>query len=525
MADAVLWAPLGRFPTAGRALPSIVRPPSPGPWTVPSPTQARIAGLRGAGRPLSPSDREHFETRFGRDLRGVRLHDGPQAAAAAAELQARAFTVGNDIAFGRGELRTGSTEGRRLLAHELTHVVQQSAATSLRVQREITEGSIRNGDFFSTNCGWVDAGHSNPGGPRTLIAQVREASQRIRRREEGLARTLAAEPPPSVRESACTARYEAGEAVASEADAPVLESTQHPSGAVDLVLGGFGVDSSAAGKFASLVRTVVASHTDWQTVRGRRFTVEVAGFSDCVGSERSNERLRLERVTEISLALARNGLQVTADLSHPSDDYLAANGTREGRKKNRGVLIRFIPLVTPETFTTHTEESRAPYLGIQVSAVTPRVALNRSLTEQEVLSVALTIFSAQSTAFERLQQWRDVIPFAPASSSFAEEDLPSNLIGFYRAARGYSFQEIRTLCGAWSEAGSIAHLRGYTFRPNRSFEPLLLPRGGVWPADFQTIAPASLDSEAFRILNLHLETPVFSVDCSIDPSTHSLRCR
>jgi uncharacterized protein DUF4157 len=95
-------------------------------------TASRIASFRGGGEALSPAARSYFEPRFGHDLSGVRLHTGGEAATAAGEVQARAFTVGSDIAFGPGEYRPESPEGRRLLAHELTHTVQQGADRTLR---------------------------------------------------------------------------------------------------------------------------------------------------------------------------------------------------------------------------------------------------------------------------------------------------------------------------------------------------------------------------------------------------------
>lgn len=83
----------------------------------------------GRGRPLDSGTRGFFEPRFGTDFRRVRVRSDGQAAAAAAAVNARAFTVGESIYFGTGEYRPHSDEGRRLLAHELTHVVQQSAAS------------------------------------------------------------------------------------------------------------------------------------------------------------------------------------------------------------------------------------------------------------------------------------------------------------------------------------------------------------------------------------------------------------
>lgn len=88
----------------------------------------RFAALRGGGQPLPASLRRFFEPRFGCDFSAVRIHaDGP-AATAAREVQARAFTVGRDIVFAAGHYAPQTTSGQRLLAHELTHVVQQGAA-------------------------------------------------------------------------------------------------------------------------------------------------------------------------------------------------------------------------------------------------------------------------------------------------------------------------------------------------------------------------------------------------------------
>jgi len=76
-----------------------------------------------AGRRLDAGSRTFFEPHFG-DLAHVRIHDGPDAAATSAAIGARAYTVGRDIGFAPGEFQPGSSEGRRLLAHELAHVAQ-----------------------------------------------------------------------------------------------------------------------------------------------------------------------------------------------------------------------------------------------------------------------------------------------------------------------------------------------------------------------------------------------------------------
>ena len=94
----------------------------------------------GPGRPLPQSVRTFFEPRFGQDLGHVRVHTGNQAAAAARSVNAAAFTVGNDVVFGAGSYAPETSNGQRLLAHELAHTIQQSQNPSLR--RTIQRGTL-----------------------------------------------------------------------------------------------------------------------------------------------------------------------------------------------------------------------------------------------------------------------------------------------------------------------------------------------------------------------------------------------
>lgn len=85
----------------------------------------QIQALEGGGVPLAKGERAFFEPRFGADFSHVRVHTGPAAEELASVLNAQAFTLGSDVVFGPGRYAPGTDEGRRLLAHELTHVVQQ----------------------------------------------------------------------------------------------------------------------------------------------------------------------------------------------------------------------------------------------------------------------------------------------------------------------------------------------------------------------------------------------------------------
>jgi hypothetical protein len=90
---------------------------------------SNINSMRGAGTPLSPSVRTYFEPRFGADFGQVRVHTDTRAASTAKAVKARAFTVGQDVVFGASEYAPATTSGRKLLAHELSHVIQQRQTT------------------------------------------------------------------------------------------------------------------------------------------------------------------------------------------------------------------------------------------------------------------------------------------------------------------------------------------------------------------------------------------------------------
>jgi peptidoglycan hydrolase-like protein with peptidoglycan-binding domain len=115
---------------------------------------SRVETLRGGGRPLPPSERAFFEPRFGRDFGGVRVHADATAAAAARAVGARAFTIGHDFFFGAGQYAPRTGAGRRLMAHELTHVVQQTdgrAAGTNVIQRQGVAGRALQAPRFAGN--------------------------------------------------------------------------------------------------------------------------------------------------------------------------------------------------------------------------------------------------------------------------------------------------------------------------------------------------------------------------------------
>jgi len=153
---------------AARIADTMLASPAGQPWS--RAPESTTAAASSAGQPLAATTRQFMETRFGRDFSGVRLHSGAAAAASARALNARAYTVGEDIVFGTGHFAPGSQQGRHLLAHELAHVAQYQSgrAPAGLVQRapdntievDLVEVSTAESDLL-----FHDVGIKLPGSP------------------------------------------------------------------------------------------------------------------------------------------------------------------------------------------------------------------------------------------------------------------------------------------------------------------------------------------------------------------------
>src|SRR5947209_1312357 len=113
--------------------------------------------MRGHGDPLPDRVRSFLEPRLGHDFSGVRIHTNQQAAESAHQVQALAYTVGRDIVFGAGQFQPESNSGRRLIAHELTHVVQQNGVPNKQTNVQTESASLslqRMGDLSQVPAGF-----------------------------------------------------------------------------------------------------------------------------------------------------------------------------------------------------------------------------------------------------------------------------------------------------------------------------------------------------------------------------------
>ncbi len=101
------------------------------------------SGTAAGGTPMPSGLRHFFEPRFGQDFGHVRLHTDAAAAESAGALGARAYTFGRDIVFGAGEYAPDAAAGRRLVAHELTHVLQQDGGERAARRLRAPDGVVQ----------------------------------------------------------------------------------------------------------------------------------------------------------------------------------------------------------------------------------------------------------------------------------------------------------------------------------------------------------------------------------------------
>lgn len=95
---------------------------------------------KGKGKPIEAGTRELMEKKFGADFSRVRIHTGQKAQMMSQKIQAKAFTHGYDIFFNKGQYQPETSQGKHLLAHELTHTLQQKGITQKQLQPQSTDG-------------------------------------------------------------------------------------------------------------------------------------------------------------------------------------------------------------------------------------------------------------------------------------------------------------------------------------------------------------------------------------------------
>jgi hypothetical protein len=189
-----------------------------------------IPALRSGGEPLPSSVRAFFEPRFGYDFASVRVHTDPPAAESARAIQARAYTLGHDIVFDSGEWTPHAPEGRHLLAHELTHVIQQQAGHlggRNYVHRKPSRGvrlmhqTMPDRDVSTIEAIQYGADFGRSVARTLLDSPLHPAWQRLRvwAREQGI-EPMAPEIDPTFRRGAPSALHDSSRGALHDSDAP-----------------------------------------------------------------------------------------------------------------------------------------------------------------------------------------------------------------------------------------------------------------------------------------------------------------
>lgn len=282
--------------------------------------------LRTPGRPLDQATRAFMEPRFGRDFSGVRVHDDTEAAASAGAVNARAYTVGRDVVFGAGEYSPTEESGKRLLAHELAHAVQQSRATapsSSALPTEIEESASL---FPST---------------RSPTAAELEADQAA----DAVMKNRPISLPSAVvagiqRQALPGTRIPDGDSLIENAS-PFLAAAIGST-----TLDGFATGSALLNEAH---RKELAKTAHNITVLLRKYplsTISITGFTDTVGTEANNMVLGDDRAQAAKKALVELGVSdsiISTESKGEGAPQAVKTGNEVPNAANRRVEVRFYP--------------------------------------------------------------------------------------------------------------------------------------------------------------------------------------
>ena len=245
--------------------------------------------LASSGRPLEPAVRNDMEQRFGHDFSRVRVHVGGMAEQSARDVDARAYTVGHNIVFDSGQFKPGTSQGRRLLAHELTHVVQQSHAPSVLQRWANCSPARLTIPEDGTNCPPRDPGEKSNASSRHM------------------------------------------------AFLPGLHDIV--SGAQGAVIANFDIGKST-------IKASLHGQPLWQNflkkIAKNRSHWRLLGFSDCHGDDGLNTRLRADRAKAVYDILPTTiQAQIVSHEGAPQYDCITENNSAPDRTMNRSVAFVF----------------------------------------------------------------------------------------------------------------------------------------------------------------------------------------
>lgn len=292
--------------------------------------------LRSPGQPLDATTRAFMEPRLGHSFAQVRVHTDAMAADSASAVHALAFTVGRDIVVGANQYRPASREGRRLLAHELVHVVQQGG----------------------------------PQGRTAAVSAVSEPGEPAEQEADAIARSLESggeisRPTPRhgvlqrVSDVAPCPGHEPGEDQMSFSAAGHLPSDVIRLAPDRLLVADFGIGWRHVKPEVPMDPALRA----WlQTFEAdASYHLRIIGYSDCVGPDQTNIDLRQGRARNVESLLGPQARSRVAFRGMAAlGEFVNDNSNITNRARNRGVVIEFQQDAKPPAPTTTTMTNCGP---------------------------------------------------------------------------------------------------------------------------------------------------------------------
>lgn len=351
-----------------------------------------------------------MEPRFGHDFGRVRVHTDSRAASSAQEVNALAYTVGQEVVFGSGQYARRTNEGRRLLAHELAHVVQQqdvaSHVTTTLAAGEPERASEQEADSISaaiaSEAGRVVSPSTRRSESPPLVRQ-RPASPMVSRAWNACGK-----------EDDCPAREPGERGRARSASLQVGTLTAPETG---VIVSHFDIGSSSVATLSSNpVWTSFSASLGTEKIRW-----EILGFSDCEGGTETNSEVRLRRATAVNNALPAPA-QAKIDRFQAAllTDCVAENDTEEHRALNRSVVFR--QTVTEITFPDEpvTVVGCPPASSAAVTSLSDYISLlacaerQTSLGPRDMLAMLRQLYYGKPwSSVSTTDKWDNVIPCSP----------------------------------------------------------------------------------------------------------------
>ena len=246
------------------------------------------------GKPIEGALRSDAERSYGRDFHDVRIHTDNDAAELAADLNARAYTTGRDIVFGEGAYQPDTFEGRRLIAHELAHVIQQSGGSTIGIGQPSDDNER--------------AADQAAGGDTTSLSSA------------GAAPSIQREALPTLKP-------------------PTLLARAMGSGTIGgFATGSATLDAGQKGSIASIAANILSLRDSHPGC-----TISVTGHTDAVGTDASNMTLGQARADAVRDQLVLDGVPPEIVMTDSAGESQRKVPSHVAEPANRRAEIHFEP--------------------------------------------------------------------------------------------------------------------------------------------------------------------------------------